>query len=165
MYRHKSALQAICLGALLFILVMGSCSKGTFMASPPVPYVPVEYYSCIEVDPQVLLEAYYSNYNAVSQTEQKYNGKIFVFKNLEVTDTQVTAMKKGYFWAYTNKCTFANSAAGKSYKVGDKVDVVGINQGLSNEFRGLVFSDCYILPTGSVALPASGAGGSFSAGY
>jgi hypothetical protein len=59
-----------------------------------------------------------------------------------------------------------NLDAAKKLVSGDRVDIVGICVGRDTTISpGLVFKDCYVLPTGSIQLPAPGGGMTFTSSY
>jgi hypothetical protein len=123
-----------------------------------VPYVPPQYYACSETTPQDLVQSYFLRYGNTSQAENSFNGQIFVFKNLTITSSALEYATDDYIWVYSIiKCYFLKSGTLKDLKAGDKVDVVGIDGGLSKEYVGtLIFTGCVFLPAGSLQLPAAG---------
>jgi hypothetical protein len=143
----------------------GCMQRAEFAAPPPAPFIPAAYFKCIQADALTLIDAYYINYNSPAQVAAKYNGEVFVFKGVTLTDKQIASMKKGYVFVEMIKCAITNTDDVSRYKAGDRIDVVGINQGISMDFRGLEFSDCYIIPSGSMQLPSGGEGGQAISGY
>lgn len=142
-----------------------SCGGEKFTPPPPMPILPAAYFKCTPLDPLTLIDAYYINYNSVALIEARYNGEIFVFKGIELTQKKIDNLKQGFVWVEMCQCAVINSGYVINLKVGDDIDVVGVNKGISKEFRGLVFSDCYIVPSGRLELPAPGQGGAFIGGY
>ena len=142
---------------LAAILTMVSCQPA-FVDAPPV--IPASYYNCLQAQPFDLISAYYSHYNDRAQAEFAYNGKVFVFKGIELTDHQVERLQnEPVIWLDLIKCNVANIADARKFKVGDVVDVIGVDQGIENDVpEGLVFNDCYIIPSGQLQLPADGSG-------
>ena len=65
-----------------------------------------------------------------------------------------------YIWVGSGiKGILANPENMKRFKLEDRVDVVGLNTGvISYQTPGLLFKDCYVIPTESIQLPASGGG-------
>jgi hypothetical protein len=161
------ALTSVVLATLPILAIVSGCSSRTLEA---VPFIPPEYYNCSEVNPFVLYDAYYMK-NAgygFSQTmaANLFDGKFFVFKNIEVTAPLFKYLDEDYFWVKeVIKSYCLNAKTLKHYKIGDMIDVVGKNQGVVAGVPGLVFRDCIILPAGSVQLPLSEVGGINVPGY
>jgi len=155
--------------ALLLILLLAtypalSCAKQTMLAYPP--YLPPEYYNCIEVKPNDLVIKYFSTYGNMANSEHEYNGRYFVFKNQLVQDWMLKELDQGWIWAEGNvKCELVNVNDMKAYKIDDRIDIVGLNNGVMPDSTArLLFTQCFVLPAGVVDLPASG-GQAFAAGY
>ena len=76
-------------------------------------------------------------------------------------------LNHGNFWVLPSEidCYLLHPSDMKRYKVGDKIDVVGLNTGPAMGLAGLVFKNCIVLPAGSVQLPAPGSGGVFVPNY
>jgi hypothetical protein len=165
MGNRNAVVQALLSLAATVLLLITACAKPQLAAPPAVPLLPAGYYKCTQVEPLYLLNAYFSNYNAVSQVEAQYNDQVYVFKNIELTAKQIENLKQGYIWVEMVKCAVSNSGDAAGFKAGDKVDVVGFNKGLSMEFRGLVFTNSYVLAANAVQLPAEGQGGNVIGGY
>ena len=140
--------------------VAAGCSKQAYMANLP-PFLPPQYYDCIEVTPMDLVTSYFSGYTNASAAELAYNDKYFVFKKLHLKDWMITDLSQGYIWAGSGiKCELVNVDDMKDFEIDDQIDVVGYNAGVTSyEIPGLLFKDCYVLPTGAVKLPAVGGGG------
>ncbi len=152
---------------LLLSLLLGisACKAQAFAVQLP-PFLPPEYYSCLEAGPAELVGSYFSGYTNASYAEAQYNNQYFVFKNLPVKDWMIADLDKGYIWLGSGvKCELVNPADMKKFKIDERVDVVGLNTGvISYKTPGLLFTNCYVMAAGSVQLPAAGGGG-FSAGY
>jgi len=139
----------------------------SYTATPPaiVPFIPPAYYDCISVLPVDLEAAYHTAYGNHAEAEIMYNGKVFVFKNLLVDLYMISELDKGWVWADLTNCPVVNVDYAKTLKPGGRVDIVGICVGLNLTPRSvLAFKDCYVLPTGSLQLPAPG-GATFSPVY
>jgi hypothetical protein len=120
-------------------------------------YIPPLYYACSETTPENLAQAYYSHYYNVADAENTYNGQVFVFKNITITESAIKYATDEYMWVAILQCYFMKSGAAKDLKAGDKVDIVGIDIGVSKDYIGtLIFTGCIFLPAGSVQLPAAG---------
>jgi hypothetical protein len=145
---------------VVILAVAGLCGCSKASAAPKVPYVPPEYFNCTEVTPKILCDAYFSRYANVSIASLQFNGLYFVFKNLLVTDLMLKTVDKGYILAGNLiECDCVNISVMKQYTAGDKIDVVGKDQGVTMGVPGgLQFVECIILPPGSVQLPSPGSG-------
>ena len=87
-----------------------------------------------------------------------YDNQVFVFKDIEVTTKMLLNVDKGYAWIGDLKCLLADTAL-KRYKPGQKFDIVGLNLGINHDQEVpfcLLFHDCYVMPAGSLKLPADG---------
>jgi len=134
--------------------MVSGCSKSVKAVTP---FIPPGYYDCTEVTPQVLCDAYYSRYGNIAEAQYRFNGLFFVLKNIEVTTLMFKHLDEGYFWADNLvQCYCIDAKDLKRYKTGERIDVVGKNQGAVPGANGLVFRDCIILPAGCVQLPAPG---------
>ncbi len=149
----------------LLLILIGACTKPLFVADLPL-YLPTQYYNCMEATPAELVGSYFSGYTNASYAEAQYNNQYFVFKNLPVKDWMIADLDKGYIWLGSGvKCELVNPADMKKFKLDQKIDVVGLNTGvISYKSPGLLFTNCYVMPAGSIQLPI-GTGGGFSPGY
>jgi hypothetical protein len=174
-------------GALLFV---GACkTKPEVLASVTtpvpsqtvevqgiIPYIPPSYYACLQVNLDDLLKNYFTHYGNLDLAEQAYDGQIFVFNSIRVMQSMIV---DGDSFVVSNAQFIAmQPGAVAKLKVGDLIDVVGINRGPMPEAEGkplsdwfdangapliaivsgwLYFTDCIFLPSGSVVLPAPGA--------
>ncbi len=142
----------------------GGCNQEKLAAAPP--FVPPEYYDCIEVDPQALVNIYFTGYGDFTATEARYNDKIYVFKNIPVDERMFRGLEESFIWVDQIECYLVDPSEMDRYEVGDKIDVVGWNRGpTSYVIAGLKFDGCLVLPAGSVALPADPGSGPISPGY
>ncbi len=133
------------------LVLMGCQTRATFI---PVPYLPPMYYDCIQVDPQALVSTYFVGNVDIVSVRAKYDGAVFVFKEVRVNDRMFTGMNEGFIWVDQIKCYLTNPENIRAVKTGDKIDVVGRNAGQTSLFiPGLTFRDCLILPAGQRALP------------
>jgi hypothetical protein len=150
---------AVIVVVILFDLI-GSTGCESVSSSPKVPYIPPEYFDCNEITPQVLCDSYFSKYFITTESEFRYNGLYFVFKNILVTELMFKHLDEGYFWADNLvRCYCLSPNDLNQYKIGDRIDVVGKNQGDERGVQGLKFTGCIIIPAGAVQLPAPGGGG------
>lgn len=133
-----------------------------------VPYIPPAYYQCISVFPEQLENAYAWGYDSTMNVEQvnlNYDGQVFVFPDLLVDAWMISEVNQGSLLADHITCPIVNISYAKALKVGDQVDIVGVSVGPDpNKSGWLLFADCYVLPAGSIQLPAAG-GSTFLPGY
>jgi len=127
----------------------------------PVPSIPSAYYSAIEANPQELIFAYFyagfADYIDIREPKDRYNNKYFVFKNILIDDWTVRELDKSRLWLDLIKCPVVNIGVMKDYKVGDRIEVVGLNLGPEDDHTpGLTFRDCYVLPVDAIGLPVEG---------
>jgi hypothetical protein len=154
-------------GADAPVIVTYSAPGTTTAASPDiVPFIPPAYYQCAEVLPMDIERSFYSEYGNTAGASAVYGGAVFVFKNLLVDTYMTREVNKGWLWADLTLCPIVNLDAAKKLVSGDRVDIVGICVGRDTTISpGLVFKDCYVLPTGSIQLPAPGGGMTFTSSY
>ncbi len=156
---RTQAVAFVLLATVVTLTMVSGCSSRVIEVAP---YIPPAYYDCIEVNPFLLYDAYYmknsiSFIRSMAEAQYFYDGKVFVFKNIEVTAPLFKYLDEDYFWVKeVIKCYCLNARSLKSYKIGDMIDVVGKNQGVVSGVPGLVFRDCIILPVGYTQLPAPG---------
>ena len=158
---HFRAVSLLLIGLMY---LFAGCSKPAMVAFPP--YLPPQYYDCIEVRPSELVITYFSTYGNMAHSESEYNGKYFVFKNQIVEEWMLKSLEEGYIWVEGNvMCELVSPEDMKAFKIGDRIDIVGRNAGVINyTASGLKFVECIVLAAGTVQLPASG-GSAFIGGY
>lgn len=153
------------LSAVLVLLAASACTKVTLEVAPTIP---VNYYKCIQATPDDLEKAYFSNYGNRDLAEMNYNGQVFVFKSLIVTELALQQFNDlEYIWFGVVKCVPLDSGSFCPLKLDMHIDVVGVNQGVPDEADmkcSLLMTDCIFMPAGSLALPA-GYAPAFIAGY
>jgi hypothetical protein len=160
----KKFLAPALAGVMLITGLVGGCKQAPALVAPP--YIPAEYYNCVESYPTELIHAYFAGYGEIWGPMQKYNDKVFVFKDNIIDAWMVRELDKGWLWLDLIKCPIVNIEDMQKYKIGDKIDVVGLNLGPEDiKTPGLTFKDCYVLPCGSINLPADGTGGAVGPGY
>jgi hypothetical protein len=143
--------------SFLYVTSFAACSKKI----STLPYIPPDYYAAIAVNPHQLFEAYYPSYTDdpifMGAVEYKFNGKIFAFKGVKVTQFMLQNAVDGYVWVDLIKCYPLEGNALSDIKAGETMDVVGVNAGLCPDFLGaLKFSNCIFLPGGCAQIPAPG---------
>ncbi len=155
------------------LFALGACKSDepsyTALSEAP-PYIPAEYYSCVEISAYEMAFTYWSPYSQRLKEEgspipgEAYRGQIYVLKNYLVTDYMLRDRKNGFIWIDMIKCYPLNPSDLNNVKLGGMIDVVGINMGpeLENytEYADgdLIFKDCVFLPSGSVKLPSDTGG-------
>ena len=146
------------LAVLLPALFGAGCAKPLAYAVIHPPFIPAQYYNCIDVTPDDLANAYFNNCAEIKLAENLYNELYFVFKDLELRSWMLTDLTLGYLWVNSGiKCLLANPEVMRSFKLGEKIDLVGYNSGVGNDAHTeLLFKDCYVMPAGSLQLPAAG---------
>jgi hypothetical protein len=154
-----SAALAICLAAA------SACAKATLEAAPTIP---VGYYKCMQATPDDLEKAYFSNYGNRDLAEMNYDGQVFVFKKLSVSELALQQYENlGYIWFGVVKCVPLDGGSVCPLKLDMLIDVVGVNQGVPDEPDmkfSLLMTGCVFMPADSLALPAGDAP-AFVAGY
>lgn len=156
-------------GFLIAVIVIlttavGGCKNSAQLLAPP--YIPSSYYDCIETYPTELIHAYFAGYGEIWGPMQKYNNKVFVFKNNPLDQWVIRDLDKGWIWLDLIKCNLANPEVMDSFQIGDKFDLVGFNLGPEDvKTSELTFRDCYVMRCGALKLPADGMGGVIGPGY
>jgi hypothetical protein len=135
------------------------CAKAT--AVVPAPSLPPSYYNCIAAVPDDLLRAYFTHYFDPVLAAQNFNGKVFVFHGISINFYMLAQKDRNILDVGTIQCTGALDGSVAKLKEGDVIDIVGFNEGPSNDpaYSGwLTMTGCYFLKADSVALPAPGGG-------
>jgi len=147
------------------VVVSGGCSTPKVAS---VPFIPPEYYDCTEILPKDMVEIYMSiSYGGgADQIDYLYKDKIFVFKNVKVTEDLIRDLDEGYLWADLVRCSLVSKVDMEQYELGDLIDVVGRNKGFNTDGSvGIGFDQVLVLPAGTVALPADPGSGPVTPGY
>ena len=154
---------SILLVTTFFLAIAGGCAEKN---QAIVPFIPPNYYNCLEVGPDAILTAYYSTtYGNYSVSCQSYNDTPFIFKKIVVDQTMLLHKDEDTFMVSTIKCTALQHGAVDKLKVGNVIDIVGMNRGPLPDNPGwLLMTDCIFLPADSIQLPAPG-GATFTPGY
>jgi hypothetical protein len=153
----KITASALVVVALLAItLSANGCSRAS---KSNLPYVPVGYYTCIEVQADELVGAYFDgDWGNLDAAAKAYNNLPFIFKNIKVSSYMLSDEANDIFNISTIRCTPLISGTVSAIKIGETIDIVGVNRGVLADYDGwLRFTDCIFLPAGSVNLPAPGA--------
>ncbi len=147
------------------VMLAAACGAPSYLSNLP-DMIPASYYSCLDVSPKVILDAYYNQYGGRYLAEAQYNGQPFIFKNIEVTQSMIEGQGTDYIWVDRVKCTLATDFS-RYIKEGKLVDIVGTMQGIPidpDTPYSILMTDCYVIPAGSVALPLAG-GATFAPAY
>jgi hypothetical protein len=160
----NSILLALVALVLVTAVFAGGCVKEEATAVPP--FIPPNYYQALQVEPQALLNTYFTGYGDFTAIEALYNNVIFVFKDVLVDERMFTGLDDGYIWVDMIKCYLTNPEDMSRFKPGDRIDVVGRCGGPTQYvLMEMKFNECLVLPAGSVALPSDPDAGSISPGY
>ena len=168
--RGRLRLSIFVLTSILSItLPFAACTDSFFLEQAP-PLLPASHYLCVEATPAEMYDAYYgSNWNIRQWVaEMQYNDKPFVFKNIEILPAMIESRGPDYLWINRIQCKSANPRNISKLKAGHKVDVVGVMRGVSKDpdlQYTLLMTECYFLPTGSLALPLDGSSDFVIPGY
>ncbi len=141
---------------LILLISPAGCTRADFL---PPPNLPAAYYNCLEAKPQDLVALYTVHYFNTYASQVLYDNQVFIFKNIETTPQMLAHLNEGYAWVGDLKCLLADGSL-RRYKPGQKFDMVGLNLGVRHDQEVpfcLLFRDCYVIPPGSVQLPAGGA--------
>jgi hypothetical protein len=99
---------------------------------------------------------YFTGFPDFTRMEAQFNGNIYVFKYIEVAERMYLGMDEGFIWVGQIKCYLAGPDQMRRFKPGDRVDILGRNDGpTSYSVPGLKFTTCYVLSAGSVILPSA----------
>ncbi len=161
----------LALAAILTLLLAASGCKPKQEVQAALPYIPPNYYNCIQVATYEIAFSYWSPYSMRLKQEgspipgEAYRDLVFVIKNFPINDWSMTDIDKGYVKIDMIKCYPLNPGDLKNVKAQTMMDIVGINKGPEQEnytdfSEGtLIFKDCVFLPAGAVKIPAEeGAG-------
>lgn len=162
----KMAMLSIAAVVMLSVLVLAGCVPR--VAFVPPQNLPLEYYSSTEVDPKALVNAYYVGNVDITSVRARYDGVVFVFKDVLVSDRTFLQLEEGFIWVDQIRCYLVNPETVKGFRPGDRIDVVGRNAGQTSPFiPELTFRGCYALVAGEVGLPAdpNAAPGAFGPTY
>jgi hypothetical protein len=160
----KTAVSVLLILVALPALLVGGCSKG--LAFSPPPYLPPEYYACTEVEPQALINVYFTGYGDFTKMEAMYNDVMYLLKDIPVDERMFLGLEEGYIWVDQIKCYLLDPDVMNDFKPGDKIDVVGLNDGPTSYFiAGLTFIECIVLPAGKISFASGEGEATFSPGY
>jgi hypothetical protein len=157
--KHIKSAACLLTSCLSAGLASGCAHAAPSTSGVVVPYMPPAYYTCIETTVNDLLNAYFidtRNNEVLWGAEDAYNGKVFVFKNAVITPTDMKDRTAEYIWIDGRiKCYGLSPGVTSKLSNGERVDIVGTNAGLSQEYSGsIVFTGCVFLPAGYVQLPS-----------
>jgi hypothetical protein len=119
-----------------------------------IPYIPPAYYNCSETTVNSIWAAYWGHANPLENAESIFRGQVFVFKNITIDDSMLESATDNYIWINEIQCYYFGGRSAYRLGIGDKVDIVGVNERVSTEYiERLVFTGCVFLPAGLVQLP------------
>lgn len=145
---------------LLAFPLVSSCSRAPIAK---IPDIPINYYACISVNQDDLEKNFFSHYGNLDASEQNFDGKVFVFKNIKVN--QFMVVDKSTLNVSTIQCDAMVPGSVGDLKMGEFYDVVGVCVGplpnatqyaTAGVYGWLLFNQCVFVPSGTVDLPASG---------
>jgi hypothetical protein len=154
------------------ILLSGLTSCGNVSVAidyPPVVSLDVDY---IELTIEQLNDAYFSSYRTPYETDELFNRKTFVFKNIVIKEYMVrrgvsthtdeymvvhSVPVEPHFLVDAFRFEPQDPSVLKRLNVGQVVDIVGEHAGYSLQQNVVVFINCLIEPAGQLPLPFSGA--------
>ena len=159
------------LPAVIIAFVAGSL-VALFSYSPsiaaPFPYVPPPegpegYYikanaGSIEAS---FISKYFRPFDAYG-----YEGQSFIFNRVEITDWIESKSSDTYLATEMLQFVARNPSDLKKFKVGDKIDIIGICAGMLEEYPVIItFTDCLFLPSGLAPLPLPGGPAPITSSY
>jgi hypothetical protein len=169
--RKRRAGRFVLLLLMVPLILNPACSRNQAFNPPePLQMLPVVYYDCIQMTPYDVIWSYFDPYGYRWRAEEMYTGKVIVFKNVEVTQRLLDTRGEDFIWVDQIRCFAATPDEInkiKSFKMGQKLDVVGIMAGVDKDseyLNTIKMADCYYSTAGMWAIP-TGAGASFTPGY
>ena len=137
---------------LLGIVTITSCTR---IELATLPYVPPKYLTAIEVTAFDLVYAYQKPQTRAA-AERLFNDKVIIIKNIEITEEIIRDSTERYLnWGYSILFKPSNLSDLDRLRVGDKIDIVGICQGIAAGITTVVLDRCIIEPAGVLSLPLS----------
>jgi hypothetical protein len=147
---------SLLLAAILIGLIpVAGCSRAS-LETPD--YIPPGYYASLDVHPDDLLRAYFHpNFGDVVQSDLNFKNLPVVFKNVAVNEIMIRDSAQDIFYISSVKCTPLETGVVATLKVGDLIDIIGINRGVWPEYPGwLSFTECVFPPAGTVQFSQGG---------
>ena len=142
------------LGILIIIILPLSYKPDT---SAPFPFIappPNGYH--IETSPNEIQTAFFSNY-VDPKTAEMLIGESLIFKNVSFTESLVSMKTETSITMGFVQFVAQNPSDLRKLKAGDKVDIIGICTGRSEELSLMVvIEECQFLPKGLAPLPLPG---------
>jgi hypothetical protein len=147
------------------LVVLFGYTPGT---AAPFPYVPPPegpegYYikantGSIEVS---FISNYFHPFDAYG-----YKGQSFIFNRVEITNWIESRSTDTYLATEMIQFVARDPSDLKKFKVGDKIDIIGICDGMLEEYPVIIaFTDCLFLPSGLASLPLPGGPAPITSGY
>ena len=150
----KIVIAALILAALVLSASLTGCSGSAEFIPPAL--ITFEYHDCSPIEPNQLLTEYFGDHAEFRwiDVNTQNNGGVFIFKNIPVDVHMLFELDKGYIWVDQIRCNLVDPNAMDSFRVGDKIDVVGRNAGPTSQFiPELIFNGCVVMPAGQILLP------------
>ena len=158
---------------IISVLVLSLVGLFSYMpdTSVPFPYIPPSGGNAgdyLQTTPEALSVLLMGGYNNVPSA-LVYKEESFIFKNIEIEEWMLEwklGKEKTYLY-HSNVMFFPKDPSGlKKLKVGDKVDIIGVCVGISEEWPSMtVMLNCQFLPAGLVPLPLPGGPAPITGGY
>lgn len=113
----KTSVLARACGAIfiLMALVLSACSKQSAMPTTLQDYVPPSYYNGNLMDPQSLVQAYFG-LDADPTTFSRYDGRVYVFENMVVSQSELKTATERFIWIGNIQCYFFKKMLQNSLK-------------------------------------------------
>lgn len=139
--------------SLLGMVAVTGCSS-TELATHR--YLPTEYLSAVEVTAFDLVYAY-QRPQTRADAERIFNDKVIIIKNMEITEEIIRDSTEEYLnWGYTLYARPSDLSDLDRLSMGDKIDIVGVCQGIAPGKIPVVLNQCIIESAGIIPLPISG---------
>jgi hypothetical protein len=156
--RRKTGQLSMCilLTAILVGLIPAAGCSRTTLETPD--YIPPGYYASLDVHPDELLKAYFHpNFGDVVQSDQNFKNLPVVFKSVSVNEIMLRDSAQDIFYISSVKCTPLEAGAVSALRVGDLIDIIGINRGPWPEYPGwLSFTECIFPQAGAIQFSQGG---------
>ena len=153
-------------GVIIYITATAiGCSHNKFIPPPTASQIPSNYYECLEVFPDDLLREYFHiNFGNVERANTNFKNIPILFKNVRIDEVMLRDRDSNIFYLSSIKCTPLIANEIPALKIGELIDVIGINRGPWLEYEGwLYFDECVFLPSGYFQTSAGGP--TFAPGY
>jgi hypothetical protein len=134
---------------------MPGCSSGE---SATYRYLPSEYLDAIEMKAFDLVQAYQHPASRID-AERLLTGKIIIVKDIKITEEIIKASTETYLnWGFTLHVIPTDVSDLNLLKVGNKIDAVGLCQGIPTGKMAVILDQSIIEKAGIIPLPLSDSG-------